>query len=125
MVDQQKKSADSARNFFTRHGLDASLIIFERDSRNTWENAVFSKKLVNPDLNEEWVLITTAWHMPRSVGVFCKVGWDVIPYPVDFHSEPDNIIRLDWDFAGHLNRLVFAVKEWVGIIAYQASGRSC
>ena len=125
MVDQQKKSADSARKFFTRHGLDTSNIVFERDSRNTWENAVFSKKLVNPDLNEEWVLITTAWHMPRSVGVFCKVGWDVIPYPVDFHSEPDNIIRLDWDFAGHLNRLVFAVKEWIGIIVYQASGRSC
>jgi uncharacterized SAM-binding protein YcdF (DUF218 family) len=125
MVDQQNKSADSARKFFARHGLDTSRIIFERDSRNTWENAVFSKKLVNPNLNEEWVLITTAWHMPRSVGVFCKVGWDVIPYPVGFHSEPDNIIRLDWDFSGHLRRLVFAVKEWIGIIAYKVFGRSC
>jgi len=125
MIHQELKDADIARKFFVRQGLDVSRIVFERNSRNTWESAAFSYNLVKPSAEEKWVLITTAWHMPRSVGVFCKVGWNVIPYPVGFKSNPDQLFRIDWDFASHLIGLVYAVKEWIGLIAYKISDRSC
>jgi len=125
MLQQDFKTADVAKRLFTEQGVDVSRITFERESRNTWENALLSKKLVETQSNENWVLITTAWHMPRSVGIFCKVGWDVIPYPVDFHTQPDNLFRVGWGFAGNLNGLATAVKEWIEIVAYKMMGRSC
>jgi len=125
MINQNYKAADVAKRLFREQGLDMSRITFERESRNTWESALFTKQLVAPKMGEKWVLITTAWHMPRSVGVFCKVGWDVIPYPVDFQTKPGHLFTLNWNFAGHLQGLVTAVKAWIGQIAYQLTGKSC
>jgi len=121
MINQDYKAADVALRLFSEQGLDVSRIVFERESRNTMENAALSKALVAPEPGEEWVLITTAWHMPRSVGSFCKVGWDVVPYPVDFQTKPGHLLRVDWGFASHLKKLVTAVKEWVGLAAYRIS----
>ena len=56
----------------------------ERRSRNTQENAEFSKALVAPKEGERWLLVTSAFHMPRSVGLFRKAGFAVEPYPVDW-----------------------------------------
>ena len=125
MVNQNYKAADVAKRLFKEQGLDLSRITFERESRNTWENALLTKQLVVPKMGEKWVLITTAWHMPRSVGVFCKVGWDVIPYPVDYQTKPGYLFTVNWGFAGHLQDLVTAVKAWVGQVAYQLTGKSC
>jgi len=120
-----KNESDVASELFKKQGIDTSRIVFERKSRNTWENAVFSEKLINPKDKERWLLITTAWHMPRSLGVFCRVGWNVIPYPVDFQATPDTLIKVNWNFAGNLTSLVFAVKEWIGLIVYKITDRSC
>ena len=125
LLGQQYKAASVAEHLFSQQGMDIKKIIFEKQSRNTWENAVFSKKLVQPKPDEKWALITTGWHMPRSVGVFCKVGWSVLPYPVDFNSRRDDLFRADWNFSGHLSNLVTGVKEWVGLFAYRFSGKSC
>ncbi len=125
MVHQQQKQADVARRLFKQQGLQVERIIFERESRNTWENAVNSKSLLVPDENEKWVLITTAWHMPRSLGSFCKVGWNVTPYPVDFRTRKGDLLRLDWNFASHLKTLKTGIKEWLGLFAYRYSGKSC
>jgi uncharacterized SAM-binding protein YcdF (DUF218 family) len=125
LVHKQFNGADYARRFFSEQGMDLSRITFERESRNTWEHAVLTKKLVQPDDNETWVLITTGWHMPRAVGVFCKADWSVIPYPVDFQTNPGYLLRVDWSFAGHLRDFTIAVKEWIGIVAYKVMGKSC
>lgn len=125
MVEQGLKGADVAKQLFQEQGLDISSIIFESESRNTWENGVLSKKLVEPKAHENWVLITTAWHMPRSVGIFCQQDWKVIPYPVDYWTNKDNLLRMDWGFAGHLKNLSVAVKEWIGIAAYTYTGKMC
>lgn len=125
MIHQDYKSADVAKRLFEEQGMDISQMIFERESRNTWESAVLSKKLVKPELGENWVLVTTAWHMPRSMGIFCKIGWRVKPYPVDFYSQPDNLIRISWGLARNLNVLVISAKEWIGIAAYRLSGKAC
>jgi uncharacterized SAM-binding protein YcdF (DUF218 family) len=125
MLHQEFKAANAARRLFVEQGMDISRVVFEHESRNTWENAMFSKQLAQPKQGEKWVLVTTGWHMPRSVGVFCKANWPVIPYPVDFRTEPGHLLRIDWDFAGHLQTLVTGVKEWIGLLAYRLTGKSC
>jgi uncharacterized SAM-binding protein YcdF (DUF218 family) len=125
MFNQEFKAADVAKRLFVEQGLDLSRIVFERESRNTWENAVFSKAKAMPQAGERWVLITTAWHMPRSMGIFCKVGWDMVPYPVDYRTKPGHLFRMDWNFSEHLVDFVTATKEWIGLFAYRTTGKSC
>ena len=62
--------------------------------------------------------------MPRSVGIFRKVGWPVIPYPVDHWTEPGDMLEIDLDLAGHLRDLKIATKEWVGLLSYYISGKT-
>ena len=125
MLQQDYKAADVAKRLFEEQGMDVSQVIFERESRNTWENALLSKELVRPVSGTNWVLITTAWHMPRSVDVFCKVGWEVTPYPVDFYTQSDNLLRVGWGFLNNFNALVIATKEWIGLTAYRFTGKAC
>lgn len=116
--------SDIGRWFFAGQGLDAGRIQFENKSRNTHENAVFSKRLANPQPGEHWVLVTSAAHMPRSVGLFRKNGWNVTPYPAGFITMPFLEPLTGPDFAGRLERFDDAVKEWTGLIAYFALGRT-
>ncbi|MDH3392865.1 MAG: YdcF family protein, partial [Desulfobulbaceae bacterium] len=124
LIDQTHKGADVAKSLFQNLGLDTSKIIFERESRNTYENAIYSKKMVTPGAKENWILITTAWHMPRSMGIFTKAGWPMIPYPVDHQTLPDNLFRVGLNFAPHLASVKTAVKEWMGLTAYYLAGRT-
>ena len=93
------READVIRHVLDGLGFDLSRITFERESRNTYENAVFSRPLVNPGTGETWLLITSAAHMPRSVGIFRRAGWPVLAYPVDYRStselswSPDLLVR--------------------------------
>jgi uncharacterized SAM-binding protein YcdF (DUF218 family) len=80
------KEADFAMLVFESFGFAKERLIMERRSRDTYENAEFSKALVSPNSGERWLLVTSAHHMPRSVGIFRKVGFDVEPYPVDWRT---------------------------------------
>ncbi len=124
LTKKEYKAADVARKLFAEQGLDISKIIFEDQSRNTYENAKFTYEKIKPGPGENWVLITTSRHMPRSVGVFNKLGWTVIPYPVDHHTERNNFIIGKPRFGANLKVLTFAVKEWVGLLAYYITGKT-
>lgn len=124
LSDQSHKGADVAQTLFERLGLDTSKIIFERQSRNTYENAIFSKRLAAPASRENWLLITTAWHMPRSMGIFTRAGWPMIPYPVDHQNTPDERLRVELDFSQHLCNLRTAVREWLGLVAYRLTDKT-
>jgi uncharacterized SAM-binding protein YcdF (DUF218 family) len=124
LLDQSYKSADVAKRLFTEHGMDVERILFEKQARNTWENAVFSKELANPNIQEKWILITTGWHMPRSVGVFCKIGWKVIPFPVDHWTISDKLFNIKFSLGGHLSDLSIGLKEWIGLFVYYITDRS-
>lgn len=120
---QDVREADTVPSLLTSLGFDASRVVLERDSRNTWENAVDAKQLARPHPGEVWVLITSAWHMPRSVGCFRAAGWTVVPYPVDFRTLP----RDRWPLLDTLNQLdqfSAAAKEWVGLVGYHLMGRT-
>ncbi len=100
-------------------GVDPTRFLLEHLSRNTSENARFSASLVDP--TERWVLVTSAFHMPRAMASFERAGWtDVIPYPVDYRAEA---ARLHWDFLEQGEKLNLALKEYIGLAAYAAFGR--
>lgn len=116
--------SDIGRWFFTAQGLDPHRILFEDKSRNTHENVVFSKKLAQPRDGENWVLVTSAAHMPRAIGLFRRNGWTVIPYPAGYQSAPFlEGVSLP-DFGRQLERFDDAVKEWTGLAAYYFLGRT-
>lgn len=100
-------------------------ITLENDSRTTDENAIFSKRLVNPKPGERWLLVTSAVHMPRSIGTFRAAGFDVEAYPVDWRTRGwvDSGETFD-TLSGGLGRADSAMHEWVGLVTYWLSGRS-
>ncbi len=124
LLEQKDKAADIAKKLFKQINFDVTRIIFEKESRNTYENAIYSKKIVQPVKNEKWILITTGWHMPRSVGIFCKAEWPVIPYPVDHQTNKDNLFRISFNLSNNLRMLKIAIKEWLGLFAYYLSGKT-
>ena len=117
--------SDSARRFWTEMGVPADRMSFENRSRNTWENGVFTKTLVDPKPGERWLLVTSASHMPRSVGIFRRVGFPIIPYPVDYHTAGNGS-----DFKGlrnaadGFNLLSTASHEWIGLVAYYLADKT-
>jgi uncharacterized SAM-binding protein YcdF (DUF218 family) len=116
------READVIRDVLDGLGFDTSRVAFERESRNTYENAVFSRLLVNPEPGETWLLVTSAAHMPRSVGIFRRAAWPVLAYPVDYRSTND----LTWspDLLSGLDALNESVREWVGLAAYRLMDRT-
>lgn len=104
-------------------GIDADRMIWEDQSRNTAENARVSFDLVQPSPGETWVLVTSAFHMGRSMASFEAAGWrDVVPYPVDYRTGSFTG-GIGWDFSSNLEDLNTAIKEWVGRLAYRLTGR--
>jgi uncharacterized SAM-binding protein YcdF (DUF218 family) len=106
-------------------GIPASRIELEGASRNTNENALFTRELVRPKPGERWLLVTSAHHMPRSVGSFRRAGFAVEPYPVDWRTRgPSDLARPFGIAAGGFARTDLAVREWVGLLVYWLTGRS-
>jgi uncharacterized SAM-binding protein YcdF (DUF218 family) len=114
-----------AVKLFEQLGVPSSRIVLEDKSRNTDENAVFTKHLVNPKPVERWLLVTSAVHMPRAVGVFRKAEFAVEPYPVDWRTLPGgNIWFVPRDLLGGIGALDAVSHELVGLFAYWITGRS-
>ena len=117
--------SDVVRQFWREMGVDETRVVFEDKSRNTFENAIFTRELVHPRKNERWLLITSAFHMPRAVGIFRRAGMTLIPYPVDYRTTGtahDFRISPDGPLALRLSEL--ALREWIGLFAYWASGKT-
>ncbi len=110
--------------WFAAMGLESDRIVFETASRNTFENALFSQRKLAPGPGEVWLLVTSAQHMPRAVGVFRKLGWPVLPYPVDYQTTSLDTWTGWPDVAGTLAGLGTVLKEWVGLLAYYLMDRT-
>jgi len=126
LISNDAREADFASRVFEGLGVDKARLIMERRSRNTLENALFSKELAAPKPGERWLLITSAFHMPRSVGLFRKAGFAVEPYPVDWHvgatlGEALSMSQVGGDGWGRTDA---SVREWMGLLAYWITGKS-
>lgn len=125
---QDLKEAPIVRKVFTALGLGpdiaAGRVIFEDQSRNTYENAVFTRRMVKPRPGTVWLLVTSARHMPRAMGCFNRVGWPVRPYPVDYKTTGRYTVTPGFDFAAGLRNLTGAARAWVGLLYYYLAGYS-
>ena len=115
---------DAAHAYFTSLGIDEKRLVFERASRNTDENVRFSKPLADNIGTGNWVLVTSAFHMPRSVALFRKHQWPVIAWPSDFRTTGTmESFAFATDFTGNIETSALAIKEWIGLVAYWLLGR--
>lgn len=116
--------ADYLKKLSLSLGIDEDRLIIERNSRNTHEHAVAMSKLLSD--KGQWVLITSAFHMPRSLGCFRKEGLNVIPYPVDYKTKVNNPTNISLftlvPKIGNIGRFSVAIHEWLGLIVYRLRG---
>ena len=119
----QTSEASIAAQIFRSQGLDSDRLLFEDRSRNTSENARLSLSLANPAPDETWVLVTSAFHMPRALRSFEAAGWDgVVPYPVDYRTRSfaDGI---GWNLIHNIDVLNTGIRETIGSLAYSVASR--
>lgn len=117
--------AEWAAQLVDRLGLPRERVLLELRSRNTADNASFTKEMVAPKAGERWLLVTSAAHMPRAIGAFRRVGFPVEAHPVDWRTRGREDATMWFAiFSAGLARTDTAVHEWLGLLAYWISGRS-
>ncbi len=114
--------ATAARTYFERMGTDMSRVLFESQSRDTYENATFSRHVPTVDASKPWLLITSASHMTRALATFRKAGWNVTPYPVNYYSMYDTQ-WLSYSFFRGIEAWRLAIYEYLGLAVYRLTGR--
>jgi uncharacterized SAM-binding protein YcdF (DUF218 family) len=125
LVETDSREADYSAPILESLGIAKDRLILDRDSRNTWENAIFNRQLVSPKPGERWLLVTSAFHMPRAMGIFRKAGFDVEAYPVDWRmGGRDDLLSFTNVGGDGLARTEVAVREWIGLVAYRLMGRT-
>lgn len=125
LLSGTEPEAPIAGRLLESFGIEQSRIVLEGASRTTAENAVFTRKLILHKPGERWLLVTSSFHMPRSIGAFRAAGFPVEAYPVDWRTRGwiDATLPFDKLSAG-LARTDVALHEWSGLIAYWLSGQS-
>jgi uncharacterized SAM-binding protein YcdF (DUF218 family) len=117
--------SEFAARFLEEFGIPRDRIELESDSRTTGENAVNTMRLLKPKPGERWVLITSAWHMPRAIGLFRKAGVPVEAYPVDWHTVGWGALATQTlSVSDRLGELDLAAHEWAGLIFDWLAGRT-
>ena len=125
LIQESASEAPIAGRLLESFGVAHDRVMLEGDSRTTAENAIFTRRLIQPKPGELWLLVTSAFHMPRSIGAFRKAGFDVEAYPVDWRTRGwiDAMTSFNHLSAG-LARSDVAAHEWTGLLAYWLTGRS-
>ncbi|MFV0369732.1 MAG: YdcF family protein [Hyphomicrobiaceae bacterium] len=106
-------------------GVASARLVVETRSRNTFENATLTLPLIGAQPGETWLLVTSAYHIPRAVGVFRNAGLNVMAFPVDYRLRgPEDLARWFRSLPAGLKRFDLVAKEWMGLIAYRLAGRT-
>ncbi len=124
IVSRSKMSnVEVAKPLLKAMGIDADKVIFEDKSQNTYENATLGKEAVKPAKNENWLLVTSAAHMPRALMTFKKAGWNVYAAPTDYFTPKTAPFMLGFNVFRRMNELTMAFYEYEGLLVYWAMGR--
>lgn len=115
--------AETARRFFLDQGIGQERLVLESASRNTEENAELTKALL-VGIKGPMLLVTSAFHMPRSMGLFRKAGIAVLPWPTDYRSTGIEGLAVDvTNPVDNLMTTTTALREWVGLAVYRWTGK--
>ena len=116
--------AQASTRFFSAFGIPPDRLIKENASRTTYENTLETADLLRQEGLGDCLLVTSAFHMPRAMGLFRKAGLSVTPWPVDYRTS--GIVRLGLDFTQPTSNAQLtstATREWIGLLAYYLTGR--
>lgn len=118
--------AEAAEKFLAAMGVPGGRTTFESRSRNTSENAMLTRDLVSPRPGEQWLLVTSAFHMPRAIGAFRHAGFDVTAWPADYLSfgTQSEWVMPNGSMVEGLRRVDIGAKEWVGLLAYRLTDKT-
>ena len=114
--------AQRAKIFFDSVGVSGPAVVYEGASRTTYENATLTAQLPSVVTGQRWLLVTSAWHMPRAMATFAKAGWNVTAYPVDFRTG----LATPWteySLGSALRSWQLVLHEWLGWLAYRLTAR--
>lgn len=121
---QQEPEALAGKRFFEAFGIAPERILMDDQSRNTEENAQFAKQLAGATEGQTWLLVTSAFHMPRAVGLFRKADFRVIPWPADYLASGAEGLRIKPDQSTeNVSVSSLALREWTGLLGYYLTGR--
>lgn len=121
----ERDEASIVKDYFISFGIAPGRIVTEGKSQTTHENAQFTANLLHPEPSSRWLLVTSGYHMPRSVGAFRKAGFHVIAFPVGLRTHGwHDMWRPESEAADNLRRMDIAVHEWVGLLYYKLKGYS-
>jgi uncharacterized SAM-binding protein YcdF (DUF218 family) len=125
LISGDAREADYAAKVFESLGIPRAQLTMERRARNTFENAEYSKAIAAPKAGERWLLVTSAYHMPRAVGVFRQAGFAVEPYPVDWRvGGRDDLLSFHKFAVDGLSNVEVSFREWMGLVAYRITGKT-
>lgn len=118
------READQAEILLQKFGIEKSRILMERDSRNTDENVRYSKQMLQPEKNAQWLVVTSASHMPRTMAIFRRYDWAVQPYPTAYRTDLEYRFRpFLMDVLKNFEVLNIVLHEYIGMIVYRFTGR--
>ena len=124
LVMQDKNNSHIiAQTLLTTMGVHPDRLVIESKSRNTYENFVNTKPLL-PKADGTYLLVTSAFHMPRSVGIARKLNINVVPYPVDFYSNAHQFRGISFEYSSHMSGLEIAWREWIGLTVYYLTDKT-
>jgi len=124
LVLDGEADAVTAPRLLTALGVAPERLVLESKSRNTYENAVFTRKMLDAKPGQTWLLVTSAFHMPRAMGLFRKAGFEVVPWPADYRTSGQEHLGVAQDNAlDSLQNLSVALREWIGLAVYRMTGR--
>lgn len=118
------READAAAPLLDDLGLSDARIILDRESRTTRENALYAATAALPDPSETWLLVTSAYHMPRAIGAFRRAGWPVTAYPVGYLTRPAGDSAYRFDISASLRLSEKLAHEILGLVMYRLAGYS-
>ena len=116
--------AEASERLFSAFGIPPERLVKESASRTTHENAQETRHVLAREGLTDCLLVTSAFHMPRSVGLFRKADIAVTPWPVDYRTS--GVLRLGFDFTQPTSNAQLtstAVREWIGLLGYYLTGR--
>jgi uncharacterized SAM-binding protein YcdF (DUF218 family) len=124
LTDLDGHEAEEAKRLLIGLGVAPARIALETKTRNTDENARFTAAMLGPDAAKSWWVVTSAYHMPRAMGLFRKAGFDATAYPVDYYTtDGERDLQPLGKAADGLRLSEIALHEWTGLAAYWATGR--
>ncbi len=124
LMGETESEAETMRRFLTSFGVSEARLVLEGQSRNTAENADFTRDMLGAG-EGAIILVTSAFHMPRSVGIYRQQGVDVVPWPTDYRSAGNQGFEIDIANPNqNLETATVAIREWIGLLAYHWTGQS-